>query len=78
MSRTRRDRRPNRPQVSTRDGSTRPGDKADAHDFATEVRRRDRRAREDEAAKIAKGQSDPDDVPTTPRPKRLWQFWRKW
>lgn len=34
MSRTRRDRPPNRPQVSDRDGSIRPGDKADAHDFA--------------------------------------------
>lgn len=49
-----------------------------AADFSKEVRRRDRRTREDETDRIAKGAADPDDTPVKPKPRRKWQFWRRW
>ncbi|MNY74421.1 hypothetical protein D3C86_2134520 [compost metagenome] len=49
-----------------------------AFEFAIEVTRRDRRAREQEAERLAKGVIDPDDTPTKPRPRRLWQYWKGW
>lgn len=49
-----------------------------ASEFAVEVTRRDRRAREQETERLAKGAIEPDDTPTKPRPRRLWQYWRRW
>lgn len=77
MTRTRRNRPPDRPHFSTRDGSIRPGDSVSAADFAREVLRRDRRDRDAEADRIARGDVDADDVPVAPKPRRRWQFWRR-
>ena len=78
MSRTRRNRPPDQPHYSTRDGSIRPGDNLDADAFAKTVQRRDRRDRDAEAEKIAKGAVDAEDTPVTPKPRRRWAFWRRW
>lgn len=77
MTSTRRNRPPDRPHYSDMEGSIWPGDTVSAADFAREVLRRDRRDRDAEVGKIAKGLVDPDDVPTTPKPRRRWQFWRR-
>jgi hypothetical protein len=77
MSRTRRRKHYGDPGT-VRDGQPPAEGKMPSEDFAREVRRRDRRTREDEADRIARGEADADDVPTKPRPKRLWEFWRRW
>ena len=76
MSRTRRRRHYGDPGTS-RDGQP-PAEGRLPRNHSREVRRRDRRMREDEVDKIARGEADADDTPTKPRPKRLWEFWRRW
>jgi hypothetical protein len=77
MSRTRRRKIWGEPG-SERDGKSSKLVPMPADEFTVEVRRRDRREREADADRQATGAADPDDVPTKPRPRRLWQFWRRW
>ena len=77
MTRTRRRKRYWYPGVD-RDGRPPDETKPPADDFTREVRRRDRRERDDDAKRQATGVSDPDDTPVKPRPRRLWEFWRRW
>jgi hypothetical protein len=77
MSRTRR-RRPHGKPGKDRDGSGRPEGLVHSDDFAKEVQRRDRRDREAEAGKLARGDIDPHDMPANPVRLRLWQLWRRW
>jgi hypothetical protein len=77
MSRTRRRNRYGEPG-QVRDGRPPDETKPPADDFTREVRRRDRRERDDEARRLATGQADPDDTPGKARPRRLWEFWRRW
>lgn len=77
MSRTRRRKRYDDSGVE-RDGQPPAEGTPFASEFTVEVVRRDRRAREQEAERLEKGVVDPDDTPTKPRPRRLWQYWRRW
>lgn len=77
MSRTRR-RQPQGQAGIDRDGAIRPEGQVHPDDFAVEVTRRERREREADADRQAKGAIDPDDTPTKPVRRRLWQLWRRW
>jgi hypothetical protein len=77
MSRTKRPERHGDPGV-TRDGRPPDENKPTTEEFTREVRRRDRRERDDDLKRQATGQADPDDTPVKPRPRRLWEFWRRW
>lgn len=77
MSRTRRRNRYGDPGV-TRDGRPPAEGLPTADDFTREVRRSDRRERDDDARRQATGKSDPDDTPVEPRPRRMWQLWSRW
>lgn len=61
-----------------KDGAIPPEGQVLPQDFAVEVTRRERREREADADRQAKGRVDPDDTPTKPVRRRLWQFWRRW
>lgn len=81
MSRTRRrqkhgDDSPAKDQRDGRGGIF--GKRLPPNEFAVEVVRRDRRARESEADKIQRGAVDPDDTPVKPKPLKLWQWWKRW
>lgn len=77
MSRTRRLRHWGEPGT-TRDGQPSAEGLPTSDDFTREVRRRDRRARDDDARRQATGVSDPDYTPVEPKPRRLWESWRRW
>lgn len=76
MSRTRRHKHSGDKGLD-RDGAIRPEGQIHPHDFAVEVIRRERREREAEADRLAKGAADPEDTPTKPVRRRLWQLWRR-
>src|SRR5690606_27070556 len=46
-----------------------------ADEFTVEVTRRDRREREADADRQARGEADPDDTPTKPVRRRLMRIW---
>ena len=77
MSRTKRRKRWGQPGTA-RDGKAGIVGKAPADEISTMVTRPDRREREREAERIAKGLADSDDTPTKPVRRRLWRFWRWW
>lgn len=77
MSRTRR-RKPHGEPGIGRDGAIRPEGAGRHDDFTVEVKRRERREREADAARQARGEVEPDDTPTMPVRRRLWQLWRRW
>ena len=76
MSRTRR-RKHLGAKGLDRDGAIRPEGQVSPHDFDVEVIRRERRERDAEADRLAKGAVDPEDTPTKPVRRRLWQLWRR-
>jgi len=77
MSRTRR-RKPRGELGLDKDGTIRPEGQVRPDDFAVEVTRRERREREADADRQAKGEVDSDDTPVKPVRRRLWQLWRRW
>lgn len=77
MSRTRR-HKPQGEPGHDHDGAIRPEGQVLREDFTVEVTRRDRREREADADRQAKGEVDPDDTPVKPVRRRLWQLWRRW
>lgn len=76
MSRTKR-RKPQGDPGIDRDGAIRPEGQVRPDDSVVEVTRRERREREADADRLAKGEVDPDDTPTKPVRRRLWQLWRR-
>ena len=77
MSRTRRRKRWGLPGRD-RDGVIQPASQVPPDDFVVEVIRRERRERDAEVDRLARGVTDPDDVPTKPMRRRLWELWRRW